>query len=1110
MRTESRTGLSRLRIHTVVSEFRTALSRRLPGVRLVVAMILASTAVVTVGFATADPEPALATRPPDGVWVVNKGYYDGVFPGATVSAALRNWIAPPGFTASYQWYRCDSWHAQVPFTTSAITVPADCVAVSGATSTDYTFDPDLAAGTNSDEGKFLTVFAEDNQSPPNRSLAQTLTNFVIINRAGGATTSDGLRLILANGALQIYRNNVPQIYRFGSNGPGSSGVALAAEGKLIVPENQGSVGVNALWPNGDDSWDSSSTEMVSEDLVTGRFTARTTFSKTFGGTRTYGLQMDVTYVSPNQVATIDFSVTVPAGATSTVRLFYVVDMALDLDDFGPGKTVLFGKRRFVGQYNATAFGGLLEGRGPGFDSWAEEYYDCVFGGTTWGAGSACPTGYGPSGDFSTPYPKTVHNAYVDAGVGATWTLGSGAGTYSRQVQAAFAATASPSVSLTYSQNTVGTGKQILTYLDVVNTLNPAKVNDVDLTVRLPTATYGSPTSTCDGTIIIDNAATPPTLTLTDGNLLTGSGVNETALTKCQIVIPTTFAIAGVRTVETDNLTSSHWTSDVSFGSLTSLLSEAITVTVGGPDAVSFGAAAQTDAATGVDKTTATINGQVTATGLPAQVSFCVGTDSSLAGCTPVRALPETVAPDDGTTTVSAALSGLVPGTRYYYMVTATNGAVTSGSIGTFTALDCWETLSGGNIGPDERVLRFTYSPVACNWPVPSGVTSARVLVVAGGGGGGAPCVGGGGGGGGLIENASVPVTGTVAVTVGQGGTGGPASGCAGGRGVAGGASSFGALNAVGGGGGGSYNAGFRGGDGGSGGGGGGGAGGSMPDTHYGLGGTGTVGQGNNGGDGDHDIPGNPGGGGGGAGSAGATGASGSGGSGGDGVASDISGSSVFYGAGGGGGSDEPGKGGVGGSSCGGNGATGVNASTAGSGFGCGGGGGNGGNAGSAGSNGVVIIRYTVPSAPTTTTTSTTSITTTTVGNTAATPPTSPAVAATSSNPSSIPTARRATMHFSRDSARLSRSTARALRRLAGSLSRLGPTTVTVSGYTCWNGNVNTLLSRRRATAVARFLHRLVPQADFVIIANGKKDPVASNRTREGRSANRRVVISWTG
>jgi uncharacterized repeat protein (TIGR02543 family) len=106
------------------------------------------------------------------------------------------------------------------------------------------------------------------------------------------------------------------------------------------------------------------------------------------------------------------------------------------------------------------------------------------------------------------------------------------------------------------------------------------------------------------------------------------------------------------------------------------------------------------------------------------------------------------------------------------------------------------------------VLTFT-STTICGWSVPSGVTSADVLVVGGGGGGAGNdtaslgSAGGGGGGGGAYSATAVPLTPSASVTisVGAGGAGGTYSaGPTGNNGRQGGTTSFGTLTAGGGGG----------------------------------------------------------------------------------------------------------------------------------------------------------------------------------------------------------------------------------------------------------------------------------------------------------------------
>lgn len=227
----------------------------------------------------------------------------------------------------------------------------------------------------------------------------------------------------------------------------------------------------------------------------------------------------------------------------------------------------------------------------------------------------------------------------------------------------------------------------------------------------------------------------------------------------------------------------------------------------------------------------------------------------------------------------------------------------------------------------------------------SGSMNVEVVVVAGGGGGagsGWDVGGGGGGAGGLLHNAIYSVTGSIAVTVGEGGAG---SSEAYGWGANGENSVFGTNTAVGGGGGGGYEK--IGHDGGSGGGGG-------KSTSK-AGGIGTVGQGHNGGASEplnsHAWMG--GGGGGGAGEDGANGTEPSiGGDAGNGL--EYFGS-YYAGGGGGGAKSVAGHGGLGG------GADGRAANgTANSGTpntGGGGGGAKGVGSGGNGGKGIVIIRY---------------------------------------------------------------------------------------------------------------------------------------------------------
>lgn len=108
----------------------------------------------------------------------------------------------------------------------------------------------------------------------------------------------------------------------------------------------------------------------------------------------------------------------------------------------------------------------------------------------------------------------------------------------------------------------------------------------------------------------------------------------------------------------------------------------------------------TGAASSITDTTVTLGGSVNPRGdAVTSVTFCVGTASDLTGCTSTTASPATIVATDPTTTVSAAISGLAAGTRYYYRITAINGVGTStGSIANFTTSGTSGGGGGGSSG----------------------------------------------------------------------------------------------------------------------------------------------------------------------------------------------------------------------------------------------------------------------------------------------------------------------------------------------------------------------------------------------------------------------------
>lgn len=104
-------------------------------------------------------------------------------------------------------------------------------------------------------------------------------------------------------------------------------------------------------------------------------------------------------------------------------------------------------------------------------------------------------------------------------------------------------------------------------------------------------------------------------------------------------------------------------------------------------------------------------------------------------------------------------------------------------------------------------------------------------------------------------------------------------------------------------------------------------------------------------------------------------------------------------------------------------------------------------------------------------------------------------------------------YFDFDKATLKPDGERKLRELASRLAAMKLEVVVATGHTDWTGTdaYNQQLSERRAQAVKRFLEQQGLPGDRIFTeGKGEKQPVASNRTRDGRAKNRRVEVELVG
>ena len=114
----------------------------------------------------------------------------------------------------------------------------------------------------------------------------------------------------------------------------------------------------------------------------------------------------------------------------------------------------------------------------------------------------------------------------------------------------------------------------------------------------------------------------------------------------------------------------------------------------------------------------------------------------------------------------ALMLSLVPAPAFAAIVTATgvDATICNQVVGNATSVVAYRITGGDCVIEFKNVGTTT-------WTVPTGITSAWILVV-GGGGGGASRHAGGGGAGGVVEATSYPVSGTVGILVGDGGNAG--------------------------------------------------------------------------------------------------------------------------------------------------------------------------------------------------------------------------------------------------------------------------------------------------------------------------------------------------
>lgn len=105
------------------------------------------------------------------------------------------------------------------------------------------------------------------------------------------------------------------------------------------------------------------------------------------------------------------------------------------------------------------------------------------------------------------------------------------------------------------------------------------------------------------------------------------------------------------------------------------------------------------------------------------------------------------------------------------------------------------------------------------------------------------------------------------------------------------------------------------------------------------------------------------------------------------------------------------------------------------------------------------------------------------------------------------------IHFEYNKADVKSKSYKLLNSLADAVKKCSNEIVTISGHTDWDGSksYNAKLSLNRANSVKKYLvSKGISKNRLITIGHGESKPIASNRTKDGKSKNRRIEFNIKG
>ena len=368
---------------------------------------------------------------------------------------------------------------------------------------------------------------------PALSLAQ-----VVVNPTGGTSTADGIRITIGNtGQLQVLRNGTGQLYNpnlsAGATTSSSmdNGVFLAVGNTVTGPANFATVASTGVTLQ---AW----TPISNTFSPQGSGGTATTVLRATVAARNYDLTLTWQYTFPNDFVIVGHSLLIPAGNTSTVRLYHVADSFLGGDDFGPSFFSL-GPPALVGGYRPAS--NIVEAwryrSGLTWTGYFAGYYGCLF------SEASCPVGQINSVNAATTFTNYVEPTVVDNSFGIMWNFGAAPGTYVTTSDLTFYSF-QPQLSKRFGATALTSGMSTTLTFTIDNVPGALPQTNLGFTDTFPAGlvmSSNSVTNTCGGSV---TTAAGGAISAGSNSVKLAAGGFASGTTRCTIVVNVTSSSAG--------------------------------------------------------------------------------------------------------------------------------------------------------------------------------------------------------------------------------------------------------------------------------------------------------------------------------------------------------------------------------------------------------------------------------------------------------------------------------------------------------------------------------------------------------------------------------------